>query len=715
MTESMVATIETIKRRSADGYVVAAMKAQTGEAFGLGSKRLICASRLLTYDLVVRRRPDGSVEVEQDAVLERRDVDAALVAALLAEASLAPQLARSWTARLRLEGAAATMAALEAAPWYARCVADAPTTRIWCRFDEYAFWHALFGIAETWTWDAAELDRLRAAWNESPTNLALEGLVVEPMVLADAVDATPPPGFRQHPPLTRAQTDAVHAYQHLLVAYHETHTTSVPLADVPSDALERLGSAVVVVDGHVYARFVWTAMDALRQHLARVGGAEELWLNVDDPTLDADQRAALGCVRAHPVTLITGAPGTGKTHLIRCVVRAVGSACVTALTGKACCNLVQRGVPARTLHSLACRNESMPDVRALIVDEISMVDVHTLLRVLPLLPALRRVVFVGDPDQLLPVAPGAVLTMLGGRLPTAALTTNHRVHAASRALAAAASTLRTRSTAPLPFKPLAEATKTSTLLHAAWDGDRDTLAASVEGVLEATRRLWPKDAKEIQFITFTNRHAATINDVCSTAFHPKRPERGFVAGDRLCFARNLRHKGVAVANGQLARIRKILDVEGRKRGRSCASTAAPRPSPRHVRVVELDDGTTLDWATFRDAAGLGYGVTVHRAQGAEAPIVAFVLASAGAAYDGVTLRLLYTALTRASRRFVLVGAVDAFRRAAQRVDGVDGGEGDPMFACLSSEKTSSAAVDADAPLNASTASPAVRASRSGSV
>ena len=111
-----------------------------------------------------------------------------------------------------------------------------------------------------------------------------------------------------------------------------------------------------------------------------------------------------------------------------------------------------------------------------------MVDLRTLLTLLPLFPALDRLVFVGDPDQLLPVEPVAVLPMVRGCFATATLTKNHRVDAASRALAAASRRIASGIGAgtPLAFAKLGTATKKDCLLHAECGDDKSMAVRSVQ-------------------------------------------------------------------------------------------------------------------------------------------------------------------------------------------------------------------------------------------
>jgi len=179
--------------------------------------------------------------------------------------------------------------------------------------------------------------------------------------------------------------------------------------------------------------------------------------------LDDQQRRAVAAVLAKGLVLLEGGPGTGKTSTVAAMISAVQQHCpqarihLTAPTGKAAARLGQASGDRHscsTLHRLLeqrgdrfLRNRHHPlRLDLLIVDEVSMVDLELMAALLEALPASCRLVLVGDPAQLPPVAPGAVLAALQRPEPRAALgdaavrlETTYR-HAG--AIAAVAATLR---------------------------------------------------------------------------------------------------------------------------------------------------------------------------------------------------------------------------------------------------------------------------------
>jgi exodeoxyribonuclease V alpha subunit len=179
--------------------------------------------------------------------------------------------------------------------------------------------------------------------------------------------------------------------------------------------------------------------------------------------LDDQQRRAVAAVLAKGLVLLEGGPGTGKTSTVAAMISAVqqhypqARIHLAAPTGKAAARLGQASGdrhPCSTLHRLLeqrgdrfLRNRHHPlRLDLLIVDEVSMVDLELMAALLEALPASCRLVLVGDPAQLPPVAPGAVLAALQRPAPRAALgdaavrlETTYR-HAG--AIAAVAATLR---------------------------------------------------------------------------------------------------------------------------------------------------------------------------------------------------------------------------------------------------------------------------------
>ncbi|MEB3259092.1 MAG: AAA family ATPase [Cyanobacteriota bacterium] len=168
-----------------------------------------------------------------------------------------------------------------------------------------------------------------------------------------------------------------------------------------------------------------TVMDALVARAARVATAVPALEGIDG--LDPLQRQAIHTALERDLLVLAGGPGTGKTstvaHLLEAAARGGGEAVIqlAAPTGKAAARLraaTGGRWPCGTLHQLL---ESRGDgtfrrqrqrplaLDWLVVDEVSMVDLALMKALLEALPDQARLVLVGDPSQLPPVAPGAPL------------------------------------------------------------------------------------------------------------------------------------------------------------------------------------------------------------------------------------------------------------------------------------------------------------------
>ncbi|MCP4678075.1 MAG: AAA family ATPase [Deltaproteobacteria bacterium] len=139
--------------------------------------------------------------------------------------------------------------------------------------------------------------------------------------------------------------------------------------------------------------------------------------------LNAKQREALFTSFAHAITVISGSAGTGKTYCVATIAAVFAdfdlTVALAAPTGKAAKRLEQAvGSPAQTIHRMLGYNgreyqvgPSNPiDADVIIVDEISMTDVHLAYRLFRALDLSRTaVILVGDHNQLPPVGPGNIL------------------------------------------------------------------------------------------------------------------------------------------------------------------------------------------------------------------------------------------------------------------------------------------------------------------
>jgi exodeoxyribonuclease V alpha subunit len=207
-----------------------------------------------------------------------------------------------------------------------------------------------------------------------------------------------------------------------------------------------------------------TAVYLPRLYRAEVFSAERLQMMTDypsQPIADAEkaieefenkigisyaeeQKEAIFTALTHGMLILTGGPGTGKTTTLNAIIRILQKkgekVLLAAPTGRAAKRMSElTGEEAKTLHRLLqvewdetdspvfARNEQKPlECDALIVDELSMVDISLFEALLRALPMGCRLVLVGDCDQLPSVGPGNVLGDLiaSGMLPVVQL---HRI------------------------------------------------------------------------------------------------------------------------------------------------------------------------------------------------------------------------------------------------------------------------------------------------
>jgi len=385
-----------------------------------------------------------------------------------------------------------------------------------------------------------------------------------------------------------------------------------------------------------------------------------------------EQRQAIRIALTSPIAVVTGGPGTGKSTVIRGVIAALNllrekpTVLLAAPTGRAAKRMAElTGREALTIHRLLGfspdtgsfqRNENNPlDADLLVVDESSMVDLDLASALFRAAPPGMQILLVGDADQLPSVGFGNFFADLirSGTLPVVRLAHIFRQARESRIVVNAHRVNQGRMpildrVSDCQFISIEEGAKVADFIRNAVLSYRSAgLALDEINVLSPMRK--------------TETGVAALNQLLQEALNP--PSKGkpqvaagenvFRAGDKVMQIRNNYEKGVF--NGDTGVIEAIhLPKEEEE-----------EEEPERISVNF--QGARVGYErTELDQLVLSYACTVHKAQGSE--------------YKGVVLipvvrqhwvmlqrNLLYTAITRAKERVILVGQEAAIRRAVTNV------------------------------------------------
>jgi exodeoxyribonuclease V alpha subunit len=378
--------------------------------------------------------------------------------------------------------------------------------------------------------------------------------------------------------------------------------------------------------------------------------------------LAPEQEAGVQMVLTCPVSILTGGPGTGKTHTLRAIMAmalAKGLRCVLAApTGRAAKRMTEAsGHPAGTLHRIlelrpggqAGRGPEHPlSADLVIVDETSMLDVLLANQLVKALAPGTHLLLVGDPDQLPSVGAGDVLAGLlrSGRFPVTRLTRLFRQGAGSGIARNAQRIL----TGELPHFGGDSA---DCFFLAAED---PTAAAQLVVDLVAQRLparygFGPSDVQVLVPMHRGDAGVGALNLRLQEALNPSHegtPEaraggRAYRPRDRVLQLRN--DYELQIFNGDLGTVQAIDPVA-------------------QELLLLLDDGREVRYP-FANLFALthAYAISVHKSQGAEFPAVVMPVLTSHAVMLGRTL--LYTAITRARQLVVLVGQPRALRLAVR--------------------------------------------------
>ena len=372
------------------------------------------------------------------------------------------------------------------------------------------------------------------------------------------------------------------------------------------------------------------------------------------------QREAVRAASSHGVLVMTGGPGTGKTTTVQAVLNVLSmQGCkivLAAPTGRAAKRLSEAtGREALTVHRLLeaagsrggravfGRGEENPiDADVIIVDEVSMMDILLMYYLLRATPNGCRIVLVGDVDQLPAVGPGSVLKDIirSETTPVVRLTEIFRQAGQSPIVVNAHRINRGQF-------PDVRTTRDFQLREV----ENDEAAAAL--VVQLCQQELPNEGvnvgRDVQVLSPMHRLACgveNLNKVLQAALNP--PMRGkleaahagkiFRVGDKVMQTRNDYDKGVF--NGDIGRVADMDD---------------------EMVLVRYPEGDVPYDRSELDSLAPAYAMSVHKSQGSEYPIVILTLVSGH--YVMLQRNLLYTAITRAKQRVILVGSSAALGTA----------------------------------------------------
>lgn len=402
---------------------------------------------------------------------------------------------------------------------------------------------------------------------------------------------------------------------------------------------------------------------ALRDHPESLGKVDEEkimeeWEAEAGIELAEAQKEAIRSSLKFGVFALTGGPGTGKTTIIKGILsvlkRAGCKVLLAAPTGRAARRLeAAAGEKAQTVHRMLEYNvsgtfgknaEDLLEAQAVIVDEASMLDIALFYHLLEALPLGCRLVLAGDVDQLPSVGPGSVLKDIiqSGKMPVVRLREIFRQAEISPIV---------RSAHRINRGMMPECVSDSDFSMMEFEEEEQAAAYITNFYADKTRDgRW----QALQVLSPMHKGACgvrNLNSLLQMRVNPPSPEKNEILrpdgtvlrlGDKVMQIRNNYEKDVY--NGDIGQIVNIKEKE-------VTVWYPDRQEDEYVCYSESE----------YDELQLAYALSVHKSQGSEYSQI--VLALMPGHYIMLQRNLLYTAVTRAREKVVLVGTKAALYTA----------------------------------------------------
>lgn len=391
---------------------------------------------------------------------------------------------------------------------------------------------------------------------------------------------------------------------------------------------------------------------------------------------EEQKNAIIGAIN-NGVFVITGGPGTGKTTIIKCILEILTNqkknVSLVAPTGRAAKRMSDStGHEAKTIHRLLevnviqsdqsffVHNETNPlKTDAVIVDEVSMVDVALMCSLLKALPRDCKLILVGDKDQLPSVGAGNVLAdiLQSNVIKFCMLTKIFRQE--EKSLIITNAHLINEGKMPLID---------NTSLDFFFESKNDPQLIK-DSILELVTTRLPKflkvEPQQIQVLAPLKAGVCGIenlNTVLQERINPPQNGKRQVEFNRVIFREG--DKVMQMTNN--------YDLEWKRHGRFAEEVGQGVFNGDIGQIVTIDPQTSEVIVEFEDGRiclytrpdlmdlSLSYAITIHKSQGSEFDTIV-IPAIAGPSII-LTRNLIYTAVTRAKKMVVIVGEKQYLKR-----------------------------------------------------
>jgi exodeoxyribonuclease V alpha subunit len=410
----------------------------------------------------------------------------------------------------------------------------------------------------------------------------------------------------------------------------------------------------------------------VNSEIQKFGSEEEIeqYEVLNGITLHENQKKAILAGTSEGVVVITGGPGTGKTTIVKCILKILkshGLKCMLmAPTGRAAKRLEeQTGDEASTIHRALeanfagngrgfTKNETNPlEADAIIVDEVSMLDVFLMSSLLKAVNFGTRLILVGDKDQLPSVSAGNVLSdiIASDKFKVVELTQIFRQSEDSM-IAQNAHKINNSEMPDL-------AAKSSDFFYSKTSEPTAVANEIVSLITERIPKYFGISSDDIQIIAPMKAGVAgttNLNVLVQEKLNPKDAskkeielhKRIFRVGDRV----------MQIVNNYDREWEKINDFGYAVYGSGVFNGDMGHIDDISTEISEIsvvfDDGRRAfySYAELEEIV-LSYAITIHKSQGSEFPVV--IIPVMGGSPLLMNKNLLYTAVTRAKKIVVLIG------------------------------------------------------------